>query len=102
MTDKELLELAARASGHFHYLRHPEGLVIEGRIWNSLTSDADAFRLAVKLQITIAFHNDAIAAMHLSSGRSWTEKYSNENYAATRRAITRAAAAIGEERGGNN
>ena len=45
MTDRELLEAAAKAAGYVHY--HPgDGFY---QTWNPLTDDGDALRLAVKL-----------------------------------------------------
>jgi hypothetical protein len=45
MTDRELLELAAKAAGN--------GFVIG--YWNPLTDDGDALRLAKRRKMTIAF-----------------------------------------------
>ena len=89
MTDKELLELAAKAAG---YMR------IEYTFWDPLTDDGDALRLAVKLQTPILVSNE-IARCVFGSGirASCTEPVGNDPYAATRRAIVRAAAEIGRE-----
>ncbi len=77
-TDRELLELAAKAvnGGAWHPLTHdtPNG------VWNPLTDDGDALRLAVKLRIEVE--------------AGWMV-FSEDPYAATRRAIVRAAAEIG-------
>ena len=59
MTDKELLELAARATGDYFPLTNrctpsdylPVAFMLDGKPWNPLTDDGDAFRLAVKLGI---------------------------------------------------
>lgn len=116
MTDRELLELAAKAAGHSftHALSaHAAGkrpgpwIVSRGRWrnWNPLTDDGDALRLAVALGMNVALippiiENSfcEIAAGFDSSG--WpdvrvTEQHGNDYYAATRRAIVRAAAEIG-------
>lgn len=101
MDDRELLELAARAAGlkARWFPEHAPGLKLFGvnAPWNPLADDGDALRLAVRLHIGIGFHHDAIAAMHLDSGRSWTEPYDDNHHVATRRAIVRAAAAIAQE-----
>ena len=93
-TDRELLELAARAAG----IEIVEWSCIEescdaiARLedmrlhkWNPLTDDGDALRLAVKLGIDIS-----------EAQVCYWDKVGNDPYAATRRAIVRAAAAIGE------
>jgi hypothetical protein len=99
MTDRELLEFAAKAAD--------DGIVFygecwraqTGREWNPLTDDGDALRLAVKLGISL----------DRASNRCWAwvsgwafngvceEFYCTDPYAATRRAIVRAAAEIGKE-----
>jgi len=99
-TDKELLELAAKAHGFIddqadesdahglhrngqgiYYVIHKHGWYN----WRPLTDDGDALRLAVKLGIDVA------KAVVL-----YWDKTSTDPYAATRRAIVRAAAAMGE------
>jgi hypothetical protein len=89
MTDKELLELAAKAAG-IDYWR-----VQEGRSsWNPLTDDGDALRLAVNLRIDI--HNDHHGCeVRWGIGEHLWENHTTE-IAATRRAIVRAAAEIGK------
>jgi hypothetical protein len=109
MTDKELLELAAKAADVKYDAEaskpHPKSgafwglwLVIDGepseyqrRYWNPLTDDGDALRLAVKLNL---FNTR-------SKGYEWPDaelfaRHEDDPYAATRRAITRAAAEIGK------
>ena len=96
MSDRELLEAAAKAAGlgftvpafgvpPFMGLR-----LIGGALWNPLTDDGDALRLAVKLRINV----EPVYVWH----GPWTNGGTLEDpYAATRRAIVRAAAAIGKE-----
>ncbi len=93
-TDRELLELAAKAffndgpthisnQGFMGWVRDCRGA------WSPLTDDGDALRLAVKLNLLgwlTDEHGIGAAGMHGS-----------DPYAATRRAIVRAAAAIGEQ-----
>ena len=68
----------------------------DGITWNPLTDDGDALRLAVKLQIDIELYGDHVVAWfdggYIGTGRI---HYDNDQYAATRRAIVRAASAIG-------
>jgi len=107
MSDRELLESAARAAGIDHWSTNsPDGLVLGvGRdgpmIWNPLTDDGDALRLAVKLDISVRQQFAVVEADY-----PWTDEEFNERTtlceaalddycAATRRAIVRAAAAIG-------
>ena len=117
MNDRELLELAAKAAGIYDLQWESDGTV-QNRInrptipyechgmitaidWNPLFNDGDALRLAVKLNMQI--HPDAV---YVKCGWSHGtpdyahanyENYADDPYAATRRAIVRAAAAIGKE-----
>ena len=103
MNDKELLELAAKAAGievewkevtrsriaEFKIIKHTKhcGFFAKGKEWNPLTDDGDALRLAMKLDIDVA----------KVQIKFW-DKHSINPYAATRRAIVRAAAEIGKEK----
>jgi hypothetical protein len=62
--------------------------------WNPLADDGDAFRLAVKLrmQIDIDPGDTAVLGENLEYA---SEQHGVDPYAATRRAIVRAAASIG-------
>lgn len=98
MEDRRLLEFAAKAAGYDFITaeEHDTGDWIaawkgrESIDWNPLTDDGDALRLAVKLQMDLsltefgAWVNDSIDCTD------------TDPYAATRRAIVRAAAKIGE------
>lgn len=95
MTDRELLELAAKAAAigdlavWSHYSR---------REWNPLTDDGDNARLRRSLRIVVQWFPTDVAAMHWSSdgrGRSWAEPYGDDPASAERRAVVRAAAEIG-------
>ncbi len=100
MTDKELLEAAAKAAGiSFNWVKDwagNEGVGIDGdgrtaTLWNPLTSDADSFRLAVKLSMNISI------GRQFAFANNSTERFDTQDpYAATRRAIVRAAAEIGK------
>ena len=113
MTDRELLQAAARAAGR------PAGrhialgglLMANDLYWNPLTDDGDALRLAVKLRMAIKHEHDASVmagwlnaqpgAPTLDGLGPWYWKewiYADHNgdpLSATRRAIVCAAAAMG-------
>ena len=107
MSDRELLELAAKAAGigpvigfaaeFCELMIGPRKYV---RYWKPLTDDGDALRLAVKAGLDITFYNgyqevhaDSASGDQLSHA---IEMYGADRLSATRRAIVRAAAAIGE------
>jgi hypothetical protein len=111
MTDRELLELAAKAAGinTKRSLQYADGAYDwpekAGR-WNPLADDGDAFRLAVKLGMTVSLEppteTDAacVIVADWSNDTGWprvslSEPHKKDSYAATRRAIVRAAAEIG-------
>lgn len=98
--DRELLELAAKAAGIKVATAHEHGLYLaSAKWWNPLTDDGDALRLAVTLQMTVLVHQfTAMAetgAVTFQAREKATMNYSIGE--ATRRAIVRAAAAIGED-----
>jgi len=116
MTDMELLELAAKAAG-MTGVRYSPSFGMEkmidpsrpketgsiGHGWNPLTDDGDALRLAVNLGLTIqqgasvyVYDNPDFNDTGFT-GLEVCELTSKDPYAATRRAITRAAAEIGKE-----
>ena len=101
MNDKELLAFAAKAAEK-DWFRHTDGglWLRSGGIWNPLTDDGDALRLAVKLEIEYKVRCGATWVDWLVGERSvylHHEEHGNDAYAATRRAIVRAAAEIGKE-----
>lgn len=110
-TDRELLELAARAAGlrvkfeeahGCYWIELGQGIPID--VWNPLDHDGDALRLAVKLNLWVRYRDDkstnvcwydeqGIFAGHVTV--KFTESgCDGDPYAAVRRAIVRAAAAI--------
>jgi hypothetical protein len=95
MTDRELLELASKACG----LKEAK-MRIEFNQWNPLTDDGDALRLAVKLGLILGTYAHYVTVDLLSPNDRietitvWHSQ-TNDPYAATRRAIVRAAAEIG-------
>jgi hypothetical protein len=106
-TDRELLELAAKAAGIALHLPTENGAWLENEVgvrWNPLTDDGDALRLAVKLGLLVyVLHVPAITCIRLPGEHIGDKKYDEvvyehhlyDPYAATRRAIVRAAAEIG-------
>lgn len=104
MTDKELLEYAAKAAGpdiqwdsvESCWYMETAGDYGNPR-WNPLTDDGDALRLAVKLEIDLIVGTGSkfVTARHEVTQLNEYE-YKQDAYAATRRAIVRAAAEIGK------
>ena len=95
--DRELLELAAKAAGYKMATVLPEyplWLVGQG-LWNPLEDDGDALRLAVKLNMTIDPYTWEKGVVAMGGGYQWHESKGADPYAATRRAIVRAASEIG-------
>ena len=98
MTDRELLELAAKAAGYsvrtdLTY----EGVIVinDGVFWNPLTNDGAALRLAVALKMEVCvWHSDT--TIQTDEVATITLDHKGDPYAATRRAIVRAAAEIGK------
>lgn len=102
MDDKTLLERAAKAAGIAGEYTAGDIMSREGqrlKFWNALASDADAFRLAVKLGIAVDYRDDNTvnAGCYVGPERRMVlefEPCESDPYAATRRAIVRAAAAL--------
>ena len=100
MTDKELLELAAKAAGIYKDSLDCEGYDPHGYVrpdWNPLTDDGDALRLAVKLGFMDSGVGFARVLSELQQMIFPANVDLDRPYSATRRAIVRAAAAIGEQ-----
>lgn len=94
MTDRELLELAAKAAGAYRLTK--DLYQVDGSDWNPLTDDGDAFRLAVKLKLTITVYGTETLVVY-GDGEKIYEEGRSDLYAASRYAIVRAAAEIGKE-----
>ncbi len=109
MTDRELLEAAAKAAGivgkwdddrNGLEIAVPWRNFINYETWNPLTHDGDALRLAVKLGLHISqqLSYATVCQPHGPAATrelSWATPYdAGDPYAATRRAIVRAAAAM--------
>lgn len=113
MTDRELLEAAAKAAGiepHYPfgegeiYVRfdgpwaHRDTSDAKGALktWNPLTDDGDALRLAVKLKLKITIGNAIVMVESRWPTPDAGERFDSDDEAAsaTRRAIVCAAAAM--------
>lgn len=86
MTDRELLEAAAKAAGLSFW---------QENLWNPLVNDGDALRLAVKLELQITVGVIGCRVNNWNSSVRCIEESRTDLCAATRRAIIRAAAEIG-------
>ncbi len=110
-TDRELLEMAAKAAGiavmpctcgsEKWPLKHNEAATGKRGHWNPLVDDGDAMRLGVKLGMAIKVFDMTSVTMVYPMGipdYGADEAHGDDPGAATRRAIVRAAAAIGKEK----
>ena len=109
MSDHELLELAAKAAGVGGKVRaiqkpysHDYEIGVGKYRWNPLTNDGDALRLAVKMNLFVDTYDAEVLAgwvvdKDALSMNTLTQAKGGDPYAATRRAIVRAAALIGKE-----
>ena len=99
-TDRELLELAARAAGYTltEGSRGYDEFKCKGGVkWNPLTDDGDALRLAASMRLDVRIDNAAVFVGRFHDEPTTCEKVTADGHAnAARRAIVRAAAAIGE------
>ena len=105
MTDRELLEMSAKAAGvdvaGWNDGREPYssglGLILESNvIWNPLISNGDALALTIKLNLMVDCMKDRADVIgHNGSVVRHIVSHGADPYAATRRAIVRAAAEIG-------
>jgi hypothetical protein len=109
--DCELLELAAKAAGFNYDPQHSTDTELF-RVWldadmdvtfywNPLADDGDALRLAVELKMCVGVvpsnikDGHATVALAPANPVEIGETHADDPYAATRRAIVRAAAEIG-------
>lgn len=110
MSDRELLENAAKAYGldgwkwckTFGGMKSPRKKTPYGyatSFWNPLRDDSDAFRLAVRLGMAVKVYDMTGMTMAYPMGSfsdyGADEAHGDDPYAATRRAIVRAASSIG-------
>lgn len=103
-TDRELLELAAKAAGLTgHYDENGDAfrVMADGYAgsywWNPLADDGDALRLAGQLQFDLVLGHAGATVLvgNKIKAQELCHPDSGGNYEATRRAIVRAAAEIG-------
>jgi hypothetical protein len=111
MTDRELLEAAAKAAGidgGYGHLAGQTGIIVmknsgsrlwTGKIWNPLMDDGDALRLAVQLKVDVMCARGNVVVRHRKNRicPPTIHHRTEDACADTRRAIVRAAAAIGKE-----
>lgn len=90
-SDRELLELAAKAADEGITFYGECWRAQTGREWNPLLDDGDALRLAVRLGINIENYSDTVSADGIHEARG------TDDCETMRRAIVRAAAEIGKE-----
>jgi hypothetical protein len=103
MTDRELLELAAKAAGLtiLYWPQEDYAVVQDGDKqcgWSPLAFDSDALRLAVKLGLLVDVWLQQKVCIASNQGEDPVDarvEFGADPYAATRRAIVRAAAEIG-------
>ena len=99
MTDRELLELAAKAAGRGSQWWMESPWNEADREWNPLTDDGDALRLAVKLRLSMfppeCKEDGATISAPGDDGLWLVEDPTDDACADMRRAIVRAAAEIG-------
>jgi hypothetical protein len=108
MSDRELLELAAKAAG---LATRPDwydallGVAVVSKEqpfadrWNPLEIDSEALRLAVKLRMDVQVWHDEVrcTTTHRATGDADATEAAGDNLdAAARRAIVRCAAEIGK------
>ena len=117
MTDRELIEKAARAAGKTlgsfadggEADRYGECAAWDGLDWwNPLADDGDALRLAVKLRLDISIFHDGSVCVSATTDEDpfgveladeMAADHRGDSCAATRRAIVRAAAAVADAAG---
>ena len=114
MSDRELLELAAKAYGFgathgtcWTKSEYPRGSGLEGalwnymghmdtaELWNPLTDDGDAFRLALKLRIQIEYVDEMDSVMCSLPGSMGATSVAAIGDVELRYAIVQAAAQLG-------
>ena len=116
MTDKEMLEFAAKAAGYVIEYHTEDGTQVyikdaplnkDGEpdifLWRPRVDDGDALRLAVKLSISFSDdytypngeHCIRVGCIYGNTLYGDSEPCGNDPYAATRLAIVRTAAEIG-------
>ena len=97
MSDRALLEAAAKAAGitdvNALFADWPHGF--GHGYWNPLTRNRDAFWLASKLKFEVFFHEHGAAVSN--DNTTFGDNNPDDPCAGARRAIVRAAAALGDK-----
>jgi hypothetical protein len=104
--DRELLYFAAKAAGHepgtLYWVdgtepySSGEGFIVKNRIWNPLTDDGDALRLAVQLLMQIFPDASGVEVIHPDVGY-FSYPANSDLPSAVRGAIVSTAAEIGRQ-----
>lgn len=98
MNDREILEMAARAAGYVIQWSLSGNAMLSAkghgqRVWNPLTDDGDALRLASDLLLAVNMDCGYTRVIDMQENSTFQKAPGIE---ATRRAIVRAAAEIGK------
>lgn len=114
MSDRELQELAAKAAGYAvqwsenwqcfihakpHNITSPPTMAGQRAVWVPLNDDGDALRLAVKLGMVVYPNSKMGESCAFCGVDVEIEGHGDDQFAATRRAIVRAAAEVGRRMG---
>ena len=97
-TDKELLELAAKAAGMVSEDENKKLVPLRPDQWNPLINNAEAFVLSVNMGLHVQQYKCSVEINKFDDGcvvEVSSEDVGNCRLSATRRAIVRAAAEIG-------
>lgn len=95
--DRELLELAARATGiYLEWDSSGAPIARDGDEWNPLSDDGDAFRLAVELGLDLRLSQYLPKAFDLVPGKM--AAIYEDSFETVRRTIVEAAADIGKQK----
>lgn len=109
MTDRQMLELAAKAAGYdvrWHEtwecfvhagpfnITNPPTAAGQRQVWVPLDDDGDALRLAVQLGLFVECDGDFVVALHRLTGAHAAVLKDTGPRAATRRAIVTTAAEV--------
>lgn len=109
MSDRELLELAAKAAGMIQDApgwRHEDLTVLASdggwRRWNPLQDDGDALRLAAKMELDVMHRVVSGRRIEVlaAGGPLMKHFYEGDTAAAMRRAIVMCAAEVGKRKTG--
>ena len=103
MSDREMLEFAAKAAGIDVRWYQGDCLRVADKCngfagkWNPITDDGDALRLAVKLRMSVFHSLNDVYVVDDDGDIEVEEGHKRDSLAATRRAIVLVAAEIGRQ-----